>query len=70
MKCDYSVQSLTAKGLIHEVGRKDAVGRPILYGTTDGFLQHFGISALEDLPPMPEPEDASSKSEDAEELIP
>lgn len=50
VKCDYSVQSLVAKGLIEEVGRKDALGRPILYGTTDAFLRHFCISSLADLP--------------------
>lgn len=56
VKCDYSVQSLVNKGLIAEVGRKDALGRPILYGTTDMFLQHFGISSLNELPPMPSQE--------------
>ncbi len=56
VKCDYSVQSLTSKNLIQEVGRKDTVGHPILYGTTDKFLSHFGISSLDDLPPLPEPE--------------
>ena len=56
VKCDYSLQSLMAKGLIREVGRKDTIGRPILFGTTDEFLSHFGISGLEDLPPMPEAE--------------
>ncbi|MBR6029080.1 MAG: SMC-Scp complex subunit ScpB [Clostridia bacterium] len=55
VKCDYSVQTLSAKGMICELGRKDAVGRPILYGTTDKFLQHFGLTDLEELPPLPEP---------------
>lgn len=50
VKCDYSVQSLQAKGLIEEVGRKEALGRPILYGTTDAFLRHFCISSLSELP--------------------
>ena len=50
VKCDYSVQSLTAKGRIEEVGRKETLGRPILYGTTDAFLRHFCISSLGDLP--------------------
>jgi len=50
VKCDYSVQSLTNKGLIGTVGRREAVGRPILYGTTEMFLQHFGIESMEDLP--------------------
>ena len=50
VKCDYSVQSLMTKGLIAEVGRKEALGRPILYGTTDDFLRHFCISSLSELP--------------------
>lgn len=54
VKCDYSLQSLMNKELIMEVGRKEALGRPILYGTTENFLAHFGISSLEELPPMPE----------------
>lgn len=50
VKCDYSVQSLLNKGLIEEVGRRDSLGHPILYGTTDSFLAHFGLSALSELP--------------------
>ena len=56
VKCDYSVQSLLNKGLIKEVGRKEALGRPILYATTDKFLEHFGISDLRELPPLPDPQ--------------
>lgn len=63
VKCDYSLQSLTNKGLITEVGRKDTIGRPILFGTTDAFLSHFGIRNLEDLPPMP-----SADTEESVEL--
>ncbi len=72
VKCDYSLQSLTAKGLIAEAGRKDTIGRPILYATTDTFLSHFGIATLEDLPPLPEPENPAETGdvEEAEELIP
>ncbi len=66
VKCDYSVQSLVGKGLIEEVGRKDALGRPILYGTTDTFLAHFGLSSLEDLPKPPEEKEA----QDSEPLVP
>ena len=50
VKCDYSVQSLLNKGLIEEQGRRETLGRPILYGTTDAFLRHFGISSLDELP--------------------
>ena len=42
--------SLVTKGLIEEVGRKEALGRPILYGTTDAFLRHFCISSVSELP--------------------
>ena len=50
VKCDYSIQALAAKGLIEEAGRKEALGRPILYATTDSFLRHFCISSLDELP--------------------
>lgn len=66
VKCDYSVQVLMNRGLIQEVGRKEALGRPILYGTTDSFLSHFGLGTLEDLPPMPEIDGAEDSSQDAE----
>jgi len=56
VKCDYSLQSLINKGLIREAGRKDTIGRPILFCTTDEFLSHFGLEDLESLPPMPDPE--------------
>ena len=44
------MQSLAAQGLIAEVGRKDTLGRPILYGTTDAFLRHFCLGSLDELP--------------------
>ena len=50
VKCDYSVQSLLNKGFIEECGRRETLGRPILYATTDKFLQHFGMETLADLP--------------------
>ena len=67
VKCDYSVQSLVNKGLIEEVGRTEALGRPILYGTTDKFLSHFGLSSLDQLPAPPEPKNTG---EDEEPLVP
>ncbi|MBO7664142.1 MAG: SMC-Scp complex subunit ScpB [Clostridia bacterium] len=73
VKCDYSLQSLTAKGLIHEVGRKDTIGRPILFGTTDEFLNHFGLGDLAELPPIPgdSPEEGPEgpAGENGDELI-
>lgn len=65
VKCDYSVQSLMNKGLIEEVGRNETLGRPILYGTTDAFLSHFGLTSLEDLPQPPE----SQQDSPAEPLV-
>ena len=50
VKCDYSVQSLLNKGLICEMGRRETLGRPVLYGTTDSFLRHFGIEDISQLP--------------------
>ena len=47
---DGVLKSLLSKGLIQEVGRAEAPGRPILYTTTPDFLQHFGLASLTDLP--------------------
>ena len=48
---DGVLKNLLSKGLIQEVGRMDGPGRPILFGTTADFLQHFGLSSLIELPP-------------------
>ena len=69
VKCDYSLQSLINKGLIKETGRKDTIGRPILFGTTDEFLSHFGLEGLEYLPPLPENPQESSPEEAEEALV-
>lgn len=47
---DYAVNTLLENNLIEIVGRKDAVGKPMLYGTTDAFLKKFNISSLNELP--------------------
>lgn len=54
VRCEYSVTQLLKQGLITELGRRDCIGRPMLFGTTDAFLRKFGLHSLEDLPPMPE----------------
>lgn len=46
--------TLEERRLIREMGRKEAVGRPILYGTTTEFLESFGLRSLDELPPLPE----------------
>lgn len=48
--CDYAISTLLDNNLIEVVGRKDAVGKPLLFGTTDNFLKKFNISSLKDLP--------------------
>lgn len=50
VKCDFAVNKLLEYHLICELGRMDAPGRPILFGTTDDFLRSFGVSSLEELP--------------------
>ncbi len=47
---DGVIKSLLSKGLIEELGRSEGVGRPILYGVTGEFLQHFGLDSLDELP--------------------
>ncbi len=49
---DGVVNSLLERGLIREVGRKEAIGRPILYGTTDEFLKTFGLNNIDELPKL------------------
>lgn len=47
---EYAITGLLKAGLIEVVGRKETVGRPFLYGTTDEFLKKFGLTSLDDLP--------------------
>ena len=51
---DYAVQTLLARSLIEAVGRKDTLGRPIMFGTNTEFLTYFGLSTIDELPPLPE----------------
>ena len=60
----YAVTSLLDKGLIEAVGRLDAPGRPMLYGTTDKFLRVFGLNSLADLPETEALDTAASAKSD------
>jgi segregation and condensation protein B len=51
---DGPVQTLLSRGLIEEAGRKETSGRPILFKTSKHFLTFFGLTTLEELPPLPE----------------
>jgi len=50
VKCERALLTLAEKELVCEVGRKDTLGRPILYGTSERFLHHFNLRSLKDLP--------------------
>jgi segregation and condensation protein B len=50
VNCEYVLRSLLEKDLVTITGRADTVGRPLLYGTTREFLQHFGLNLVTDLP--------------------
>jgi segregation and condensation protein B len=64
---DYVLRSLLHRRLVVEVGRRDTPGRPILYGTTFTFLERFGLTSLEELPPIGsiEPTEAADPTEAA-----
>lgn len=50
VSCDYAVQKLLEKELVAILGRSEAPGRPLVYGTSDKFMNYFGIKSLRDLP--------------------
>ncbi len=60
VKADRAIHTLVAKDLIEEKGRADAIGRPILYGTTKAFLDYFGLPGIKALP---EPSDLDGDEE-------
>ena len=64
VKSDRSVQTLLARSLIEEVGRKESIGRPTLFSTSKTFLTFFGLASIEELPPLKDfPEDSSVEQE-------
>ncbi|MEN2766138.1 SMC-Scp complex subunit ScpB [Ornithinibacillus xuwenensis] len=66
VKSDRPVQTLLARSLIEEVGRREGVGRPVLFGTSKDFLTYFGLTSLEELPPLPENMDENELEEEAD----
>lgn len=68
VRCEYAVSQLMKMGMIRELGRKNVVGRPMLLGTTDAFLRHFGIRSLNELPSLGSVENAGIAG--AEEAVP
>ncbi|MGN1204844.1 MAG: SMC-Scp complex subunit ScpB [Lachnospiraceae bacterium] len=52
VSCDHAINKLLEYDLITELGRKDAPGRPLLFGTTEQFLRSFGVKSIEELPEL------------------
>ncbi|SFA73007.1 condensin subunit ScpB [Lentibacillus halodurans] len=66
VKSDRPVQTLVARSLIEEVGRKEGAGRPMLFSTTKDFLTYFGLTSLDELPPLPEEVHTDELEEEAD----
>ena len=68
VKSDHAVNRLVEFGLIEEVGRLEAPGRPVLFGTTEEFLTRFGVDSLASLPSLPKDLEKLLEEEVTEEL--
>ena len=68
VKCDHAVNKLVEYNLVKELGRLDAPGRPLLFGTTEEFLRYFGLHSLEDLPSLNPVQIEDFKAEAEEEV--
>ena len=68
VKCDHAINKLVEYELVRELGRLDAPGRPILFGTTEEFLGCFGVQGLEDLPSVDPVRLEDFKAEAEEEI--
>ena len=68
VKSDHAVNKLVEYNLVRELGRLDAPGKPILFGTTEEFLRSFGVQDLDELP-MPDPVKVEDFKAEAEEEV-
>ena len=68
VKSDHAVNKLIEYNLVKELGRLDAPGRPLLFGTTEEFLRNFGVNSLEDLPTVNPVQLEDFKAEAEEEI--
>ncbi len=59
VNCDFVIQKLLEKELISIIGRSDEVGKPLLYGTSQFFMNYFGINSVDDLPKLKDLEQIS-----------
>jgi len=67
VNCDYSIQKLLEKELIAVIGKSEAVGKPILYGTSPLFMDYFGVNDMQELPHIKELTSAESSIGEIEE---
>lgn len=67
VNCDYSMQKLLEKELVSIVGRSEGPGRPLLYGTSEKFMDYFGLKSLKDLP---QPKDFKEPGDEIGEQAP
>ena len=63
VNCDYTIQKLLEKELLEIKGKADTVGKPLLYGTNDKFMEYFGINSIDELP---QPKDFAPESNTSE----
>ena len=70
VNCDYTINKLLEKDLIHIAGRGDGPGRPVIYGLSDTFLDYFGINSIDELPKPKEvaPSEDNTIGDTAEEV--
>ena len=68
VKSDHAVNKLVEYNLVMELGRLDAPGKPILFGTTEEFLRNFGVQSIEDLPVLDPTQKEEFKMEAEEEI--
>lgn len=68
VKSDHAVNKLVEYGLVEELGRMEAPGRPLLFGTTEEFLRRFGVQSLEELPSLNQEKMEEFKEEANQEI--
>ena len=68
VSCDHAVNKLVEYNLVCELGRLDAPGRPLLFGTTEEFLRSFGVHSIEELPVLDQDQIAEFKQQAEEEM--
>lgn len=69
VNCDHTIQKLMERDLIKILGRSETAGRPLLYGTTQYFMDYFGINALEELPRLKEFEQKDTSIGDPSDIM-